>query len=788
MRQAASPGRSGCVGRAGRHPALPRRDGAWQHREPDSPAPHAALRDCSIDSRSRILLRHAFALAAALAAAVLLEGGARAQPAPSTKPDASTAGTASPPAVQRLDSIEVTRKTDPRIESTVTKIVVNQDEILRYGDTTLADVLKRLPGITVVNVPGQGVDIRMRGLGNGYTQILIDGEPAPRGFSLDSLAPDAIERIEIQRAPTADISAQAIAGTINIVLRKSVSKAQRDVKLTLQDEAGRPAFTLDGRLSDRAGPVSYSVGANFNREQHDRPELNEQVVNDSAGRNTQWWITRQTSTPRVTALTLTPRASWSGGEGDTLSVDVLARAQQVRDVVAERTTTLLGAPPAFASDALDFRNDNQLVRARVDWKHQAADGATLDASAGVNYFHRYSDGRFQAYDADEVFVLDRTVLSGVGERGFITKGKYLTPRFAGHAIALGWDGDTSARREYRRQHDLTFAGLAPYDLDETYLARVLRLAAFVQDEWDITPRWSAYAGVRWESIDTRVTGNVIDPAHNRSGVPSPILQMLWKLPGSERDQVRFGLARTYKAPTTFLLTPRRYIANNNTVTTPDLQGNPDLRPELAWGLDAAYEHHWGDDGLLSLSAFARRIDDVILRQLGNVNGIWILSPANSGSAHAYGIEAEAKLDLRSWWPGAPNVKVRANVARNWSSVDDVPGPHNRLERQTPASGNLGFDYVAAGLPLTLGANLGLRTAGFVRLAANRSEWGSVRRTLDAYALWKVDARTQVRLVAANLLHQDNDAVARYFDASGATELTTTAPTYTAVRLTLERAF
>jgi len=128
----------------------------------------------------RTLGRTLLSRALALAAPILLDASARAQGAPP------------PPDVQKLDSVEVTRKVDPRIESTVTRIVVNQEEILRYGDTTLADVLKRLPGITVVNVPGQGVDIRMRGLGNGYTQILIDGEPAPRGFSIDSLAPDAI--------------------------------------------------------------------------------------------------------------------------------------------------------------------------------------------------------------------------------------------------------------------------------------------------------------------------------------------------------------------------------------------------------------------------------------------------------------------------------------------------------------------------------------------------------------------------------------------------------------------
>ena len=83
-----------------------------------------------------------------------------------------------------------------RRDSTASKIVVNRDEIVKYGDQTILDVMKRLPGVTVSGAGGRGTEIRMRGLGSGYTQILVNGERAPPGFSLDTLSPDLIERIE----------------------------------------------------------------------------------------------------------------------------------------------------------------------------------------------------------------------------------------------------------------------------------------------------------------------------------------------------------------------------------------------------------------------------------------------------------------------------------------------------------------------------------------------------------------------------------------------------------------
>jgi iron complex outermembrane receptor protein len=115
------------------------------------------------------------------------------------------------PKTEQLETVNITgsRPDDvqERRQSTAAKIIVGRDEIDRFGDSTLGDVLKRLPGVTIQGRPGRGGAIRMRGLGNGYTQILLDGERVPPGFSLDSISPDQVERIEILRAPTAETGA-----------------------------------------------------------------------------------------------------------------------------------------------------------------------------------------------------------------------------------------------------------------------------------------------------------------------------------------------------------------------------------------------------------------------------------------------------------------------------------------------------------------------------------------------------------------------------------------------------
>jgi outer membrane receptor for ferrienterochelin and colicins len=163
-------------------------------------------------------------VAAAVAAAM---APVHAQQAPVSKEQTPAAA---PEKIQQVEVKGAAAAYDPRRDDTASKIVVNNEEIVKYGDTNVLDVLKRVPGVTVSS-SGRGGEIRMRGLGNGYTQVLINGERAPQGFDISSLSPDVIERIEVLRAASAEFSTQSIAGTVNIVLKKAVKAGQRELKV-----------------------------------------------------------------------------------------------------------------------------------------------------------------------------------------------------------------------------------------------------------------------------------------------------------------------------------------------------------------------------------------------------------------------------------------------------------------------------------------------------------------------------------------------------------------------------
>jgi hypothetical protein len=149
----------------------------------------------------------------------------------------------------------------------------------------------------------------------------------------------------------------------------------------------------------------------------------------------------------------------------------------------------------------------------------------------------------------------------------------------------------------------------------------------------------------------------------------------------------------------------------------------------------AYEHALpGKTGAANVNASARRIRDVILDQLTLDNGAWVSSKANQGSASVFSIEADSRLSLRAAWPNAPDMEIRASVSRNWSSVDQVPGPDNRLDSQIPLDANLGVDWRVAGVPLTVGGSLAYRGSMHAQTSLTQTTASNTLRTLDLYAL------------------------------------------------------
>jgi len=634
-----------------------------------------------------------------------------------------------------------------RRDDTAGRVVVPRDEILRYGDATVADTLRRQPGVTV-----SGGQVQLRGLGGGRTQFLLNGQPAPPGFSPDSLAPELIERIEILRSASADSSAEGIAGSINIVLRRSVGRA-RTLATVAAAQSGtgwspeaaldlsRPGEEFSGTLSAQA---SRARGATDNRIFERTPAAER--------------FTREDFYPVSERLSLAPRLNWKSEGGAKLAWQGLLEHEIRRNSSRAQETTLRGEASGFPKNGFGLEYRTDIARSDVDGSHRLGDDASLEWKAGLAHNQRKGDYLFTGSSADGNPLWRRQVLSSAKDDGASSSGKLRFGGSGGHAPAAGWDASVAQRSEWRRQDDTDAVGVPLGELDQRYVARVRRLAMFVQDEWSVSPALDAYLGLRWEGLRTRTDGRDLSAVSSSSGVWSPVAHALWRIPQSS-DQLRLALARSYKAPETRSLVPRRFTINNgNSPVNPDVQGNPGLRPELAWGLDGAYEHYFSKESMFSAAVYRRRIANVIQPVLFEGKGKWVATPTNVGDATTSGIELDGRLAL-----GAGST-ARLGFTRNWSHVDSIPGPGNRLDEQVPLTVNAGMEF-KFGTQVAAGFNWNLQKGGVTRSSALQwSERGTERR-LDLHASWQLRPGLSLRASASNALRPDTQSRQRFEDGS-----------------------
>lgn len=712
---------------------------------------------------------------------------------------------AKPPASKpgSLEPVEVEGRTlgdiEQRRASTAAKMVFGREELDRYGDSSIGEVLKRLPGITISGRPGRGGDIRMRGLGHGYTQILINGDPAPRGFSLDSLSPEQVERIEIYRAPVAEHSARAIAGTVNIVLREELRQDQTEVRLSGTEEKGHLQPGASIQRSDNSHDFGYNLALNvFGRDQGSEVFTTTTGTTPPGGAVS--LLQHQFDDSRTTGegIHLTSRLSWHLEGGDVLNLTpFLMESRSPTHGFSELQQSIGATPPPFDLAQSTSEADTTIARAGGDWQHKLESGSRLKLR--FLFSQADNDTSTQESEAGSGGVAGHQIFSAtqIHDHMFSNGGKLTMPIKTGGEVSSGWDLEYTDRVEGATSVQDGQVQLAQFGSQVD--ASVLRAAGFAQRDWDIDPGWSAYAGLRWEGISTRSSDSAID-VDNGSSVWSPMLQSLWKLGDEKQErptQVRLSLARTYRAPNLNNLVARPTlstlypVSGSNAPNSPDQVGNPQLRPEIAWGLDVALEQYLPQGGILSASAFHRSIED-LMRSSIQLEPVpwssfprWVSEPQNVGRAQASGVELEAKCRLAEMLEDAPAVDLHVNYSRFWSTVSQIVGPDNRLDQQPRQTANLGLDEHLASAPLTLGFNYNWTPAFLVRQSDTQLYSQGLKRVLDGYLVWTINPATRLRISVSNALHRDYETGNTVFTETFSEDADAVARTYVAWAARLE---
>jgi TonB-dependent receptor len=403
------------------------------------------------------------------------------------------------------------------------------------------------------------------------------------------------------------------------------------------------------------------------------------------------------------------------------------------------------------------------------------------------------DQRTKTVDESSIALNNATQFATIGISTTYSGFSLDTP-FKG-AIPLGYtfryfDADKIRAASEAARNNFTFTPALGniYDVQEEVMAAYLM--GTVRYDWG-----SAVGGARIERVKNRGTavatvGTVTGPvtAENTGTLVFPSMHLNFDVDTDKKLRIGFtsGAARADYDQ----LRPNVVVDDSNQRIS---GGNPGVKPERSYGVDAYYEYYVQPQGYFMLGAFYKKVEDVLYTSRSTFgsnaldsNGVDRSAYAfsgitNGGSGRVRGMEAAAQFQLEPYvsdlglpdWMGG--FGITANATYNDSEVTkpailDAAGATISPERKVPLPGtsevvyNVGAYYEKYGLSLRL--QYQNRTAWADGFADNLDSAGDTYWAeddeLDFSARYEISNGIEIYFDAANLL---NNPGRRYSDPS-----------------------
>ena len=726
----------------------------------------------------------------------ILPAMAMAQSAPPADDDASREGPIST-ANEIVVQGQITYRN--RSEDAEPVLVYDADYFQRFEPLTAGDALKRVPSVTFLSDVIESDGARLRGLEAGYTQILINGEKVPgsnadRSFFLDRIPAELIKQVEIIRSSSARRTGDAVAGSLNIVLRDGFQLDGGYVRLgVLRFDDGEVKPSLGLVYGGALGPGRLLIGGNIQGRYNpkikkslrygDSPENNPDFATDDFDNRED-----QTDTRDGTDYAFNATYDIDGETTDFELSGYYVRTDRTED---ERSfeyddPTAITGPVRTVPVAGNLLTDNANLNTIRQESYSLAVKLEQEWSAGKTKlkvgYSRFADDQNETefeVDFDRAaprFTGDLTLTDivdkelSVGLEHEFKLGEDMSLAIGGFAQNKDRDTDISTIRD-RYNLAASARNYDQFSRNPGEFVRIFGTPSFTpgslnsieEDRRDIfaelqgkSGSLSWVAGVRYETTDFTVNDLTVAPAaavqENDYSFLLPSASIKIEVGGGGR--ITASAARTNRRPRLDFLSPALLEAE---LGDNDLQGNPQLRAETAWGGDLGYEHRLGRTGVIGVNLFYRKVKDLI--ELANTGvegsegpGTFVLQPRNTGDGEVYGIEFDLSTDLG--FLGLPDTGIFGNVSLLDSEITDFAG-ERRFNGQSKYVYNVGViqDIPSAGI--AMGATYRKQGAAFDRIVGEEitTTYGA---DLEIFVEKRFGNNLTIRAVGSNLLNGSKD--------------------------------
>ena len=588
--------------------------------------------------------------------------------------------------------------------------VISREDIEKRPVQELAELLGTVEGVTLSRSGNQVPGVQIRGLGQAYTLMLVDGKRVNssnamfRGNDYDTgwVPVTEIERIEVVRGPMSSLyGSDAIGGVVNIITRKIGNSWRASAKTDLVMQENREAG--DSRLVSvsASGPVIADVLGVRLTASHDHRDQ-DGAVNGAGG---------QPGMQLLDNRQLGARFTWTPNRNHDITLSHDDGRRNHSGFVLERQATSLSHQGRYgvASSSLTLNLDRTRNRTGM---------ITGQSNPNVADSHSLDGKLMLPWDSANQLI----TVGGELRRDKLSDPTNLT----------GWPGTASYRA--------------------SSTAEVSQHALFIEDEFQLSDALKLTLGNRY------------DHHENFGGHHSPRGYLVWS--ATPEISVKAGWAKAFRAPTLLQGSPNWGSVSCGSATAGCyIVGTPKLKPETSTSKEIGVRYE-GQGVSGGLTLFDTRLKDMISIDSRTANrtlapsysnfvgylpdGRPIFSYQNIASVRSKGAELGGKLNLGREWTLSANYTY--TQARNTSGAVELP-----LTYRPKHAANFSVDWQPHA---AWSLNATARYAGeqYINVPANGQNMlkKAAYTVADVSVGYRIDKHFAVRAGVLNLTDQNSD--------------------------------
>jgi hypothetical protein len=516
-----------------------------------------------------------------------------------------------------------------------------------FAPRTALDMIEQTPGFPLDAPDG---DDEVRGFSGAVGNVLIDGQRLGAKSQslrdvLGRVGAREVLRIEVLRGSAVAGDASGASVLANVVRTPAAGGGTWEAGFEYTNEH-KPTPSGKFGWSGRKETTEYSVGGNLYTHDHTNP--GSFTITDGSG---SLLARRRDSIPHQNdEYALNGQVSFPAGPGK-LTVTGQAKYFEHDEQFSQAWSAPSGERTEF--EYFPYGEDTRTGEAGVTWQQLVGDWDMNLTALATRKLNRW-DAIAELYDADDVLQQvyaqggrnesSESIARGTFARS-LTKGRL---EFGAEAAVNTLDNESELTLD-------TGTGPVAVDIANANLSvEETRGEAFVSHAWHFSERWSLDSRLAVESSRLSFSGDT-DQSVSLTYV-KPRVQLTRQL---GRHQVQMRVFRDVGQ-----LDFNDFVSTAQLVDEIIEGGNPDLRPQTAWALEAEADLRFADDGAFRLRLFRHFVDDVVDYVPVGTPGNQFDAPGNIGEGSILGAEISLRVPLGALIRGGT-----FSVSGTWQDTD-----------------------------------------------------------------------------------------------------------------------